>query len=218
MADKPNYYEKISLHNKTPEEAEKINKLFEDNINIANKIASKYYRTKYWDYDEALQIARMGLWKACLIWNPEKYRISTLAYNIRNRDFMDYDTKQKKQPEILFHMEENCVTDDLTLGDVLEDEHSDISKNYEEDQTYYDCLSCCSFRNGINGLFGLLYDSHIKQISRHESGHAGLYAYQRRRVYDVQRLGYAGGMDGLQLFRVHRQRRRPSVGRPRQRY
>ena len=31
-------------------------------------------------------------------------------------------------------MEENCVTDDLTLGDVLEDEHSDISKNYEEDQ------------------------------------------------------------------------------------
>lgn len=134
MADKPNYYEKISLHNKTPEEAEKINKLFEDNINIANKIASKYYRTKYWDYDEALQIARMGLWKACLIWNPEKYRISTLAYNIINRDFMDYDTKQKKQPEILFHMEENCVTDDLTLGDVLEDEHSDISKNYEEDQ------------------------------------------------------------------------------------
>ena len=134
MADKPNYYEKISLYNKTPEEAEKINKLFEDNINIANKIASKYYRTKYWDYDEALQIARMGLWKACLIWNPEKYRISTLAYNIINRDFMDYDTKQKKQPEILFHMEENCVTDDLTLGDVLEDEHSDISKNYEEDQ------------------------------------------------------------------------------------
>lgn len=134
MADKPNYYKKISLYNKTPEEAEKINKLFEDNINIANKIASKYYRTKYWDYDEALQIARMGLWKACLIWNPEKYRISTLAYNIINRDFMDYDTKQKKQPEILFHMEENCVTDDLTLGDVLEDEHSDISKNYEEDQ------------------------------------------------------------------------------------
>ena len=134
MTDKPNYYEKISLHNKTPEEAEKINKLFEDNINIANKIASKYYRTKYWDYDEALQIARMGLWKACLIWNPEKYRISTLAYNIINRDFMDYDTKQKKQPEILFHMEENCVTDDLTLGDVLEDEQSDISKNYEEDQ------------------------------------------------------------------------------------
>ena len=134
MTDKPNYYEKISLHNKTLEEAEKINKLFEDNINIANKIASKYYRTKYWDYDEALQIARMGLWKACLIWNPEKYRISTLAYNIINRDFMDYDTKQKKQPEILFHMEENCVTDDLTLGDVLEDEQSDISKNYEEDQ------------------------------------------------------------------------------------
>lgn len=134
MADKPNYYEKISFNNKSPEEQERILKLFEDNINIANKVASKYYKTKYWDFDEALQIARMGLWKACLIWSPEKYRISTLAYNVINRDFMDFDTRQKKQPEILFHMEENCVTDDLTLGDVLEDESSDIYRNYEEEQ------------------------------------------------------------------------------------
>ena len=27
-------------------------KLFNDNINIAHKVASNYYRTKYWDYDE----------------------------------------------------------------------------------------------------------------------------------------------------------------------
>lgn len=134
MAEKRNYYEKISLKNKTPEEAEKITKLFNDNINMAYKLASKYYKTNYWDYNEALQIAQMGLWKACLIWDPEKYRLSTLAYNIMNRDFMDYDTQQKKQPDILFHLEENCVTDDLTLGDVLEDEDARTDRFYEEDE------------------------------------------------------------------------------------
>ena len=134
MAEKRNYYEKISLKNKTPEEAEKITKLFNDNINMAYKLASKYYKTNYWDYNEALQIAQMGLWKACLIWDPEKYRLSTLAYNIMNRDFMDYDTQQKKQPDILFHLEENCVTDDLTLGDVLEDEDVRTDRFYEEDE------------------------------------------------------------------------------------
>lgn len=134
MADKRNYYEKISLKNKTPEEAEKITKLFNENINMAYKLASKYYKTNYWDYNEALQIAQMGLWKACLIWDPDKYRLSTLAYNIMNRDFMDYDTQQKKQPDILFHLEENCVTDDLTLGDVLEDEGARTDRFYEEDE------------------------------------------------------------------------------------
>lgn len=133
-ADKRNYYEKISLKNKTPEEAERITKLFNSNINMAYKVASKYYKTQYWDYDEALQIAQMGLWKACLIWDPDQYRLSTLAYNIMNRDFMDYDNRQKRQPDILFNLEENCVTDDLSLGDVLEDENSDIIGNIEEQE------------------------------------------------------------------------------------
>ena len=36
---------------------------FNKNINMAYKVASKYYKTGYWDYEEALQIAQMGLWK-----------------------------------------------------------------------------------------------------------------------------------------------------------
>ena len=59
-SDKRNYYSKISLSNKTPEEAERIINLFEENKKIAYKIASKYYKTQYWEYDEALQIAQMG--------------------------------------------------------------------------------------------------------------------------------------------------------------
>lgn len=131
-ADKRNYYEKISLRNKNPEEAAFITETFEQNKNMAYKVASKYYKTGYWNYDDALQIALMGLWKACLIWDPQSYRLSTLAYNVMNRDFMDYDRLQKKQPDILFNIEDNCVTDDLSLGDVLEDENSDVSLNCEQ--------------------------------------------------------------------------------------
>ena len=134
MSNKQTYYEKISLKNKTPEEAERIQQLFEENINLANRVASKYYKTKYWEFDEAIQIARMGLWKACLIWDPEKYRLSTLAYNIINRDFIDYDRQQKRQPNILFNLEDNCVTDDLSLSDVLVDETSNIDDTIIADE------------------------------------------------------------------------------------
>lgn len=136
--EKKNYYEKISANNKTTEETQQIRQLFDDNINIANKVASKYYKTGYWDYEEALQIAKMGLWKACLIWDEEKYRLSTLAYNIINRDFMDHDNKQKKQPDILFNLEDNCVTEDISLSEVLVDETADIYKSYEEQEALYE--------------------------------------------------------------------------------
>lgn len=132
--DKVSYYTKISLKNKTPEEAEQITKNFEANKNIAYKIASKYYKTQYWDFDEALQIALMGLWKACLIWDPNKFRLSTLAYNIINRDFIDFDRQQKRQPDILFNLEDNCVTDDLSLNDVLIDENIDIEEDVVQDE------------------------------------------------------------------------------------
>lgn len=135
MPHKSTYYEKISLKNKTAEEAERIKQLFNDNINLANRVAKKYYKTKYWEFDEALQIARMGLWKACLIWDPNKYRLSTLAYNIINRDFIDYDRQQKRQPDILFNLEDNCVTDDISLSDVLVDENNNVEDDIIEDNS-----------------------------------------------------------------------------------
>ena len=112
-----------------------MRKSIDINKNIAYKIASKYYKTKYWEFDEALQIAQLGLWKACLIWDPSKFRLSTLAYNIINRDFSDHDKEQKRQPDILFNIEDNVVTDDLCLGDVLVDENSDVYDNYEQKES-----------------------------------------------------------------------------------
>lgn len=133
MPHKLTYYEKISLKNKTPEEAERITQLFNENINLANRVAQKYYKTKYWEFDEAIQLARMGLWKACLIWDPDKYRLSTLAYNIINRDFIDYDRQQKRQPDILFNLEDNVVTEDISLSDVLIDEDADVEDDMLEE-------------------------------------------------------------------------------------
>lgn len=94
----PTYIQRISAVNKTPEEVERVTELFEKNIDLAHSIAKKYYKTGYWEFDDAVQIARMGLWKACLIWDPGKFKLSTLATNVITRDFIDYDTKQKKQP------------------------------------------------------------------------------------------------------------------------
>lgn len=133
MPHKLTYYEKISLKNKTPEEAERITQLFNENINLANRVAQKYYKTKYWEFDEAIQLARMGLWKACLIWDPDKYRLSTLAYNIINRDFIDYDRQQKRQPDILFNLEDNVVTEDISLSDVLIDENAVVEDDMLEE-------------------------------------------------------------------------------------
>lgn len=131
----PTYLQRISALNRTPEEVAQIEKLFKENENLAYNIAKKYYKTGYWEFDDSVQIARMGLWKACLIWDPGKFKLSTLATNVITRDFIDYDAKQKRQPGILFNLEENCVTDDLSLGDVLVDEKSAADDIVEGEDT-----------------------------------------------------------------------------------
>ena len=56
MADKRNYYEKISLRNKTPEEAEKITKLFNDNIDVVFGALEKDVLTRTVSQDYAINI------------------------------------------------------------------------------------------------------------------------------------------------------------------
>ena len=63
---------------------------------------------------------------------PSIGNLSTLAYNIINRDFIDYDRQQKRQPDILFNLEDNCVTDDISLSDVLVDENNNIEDDIIE--------------------------------------------------------------------------------------
>ena len=130
------YLQKISLLNKTPEEQERIKKLFEDNKNLAYKLASKYYKTHYWDFDDSLQIAQLGLFKACLIWDPSKYRLTTLAYNIMNRDFIDYDKQQKRQPDIILSLDEEIKTaEELVIGDMIMDDRSNQEEEYVQNDS-----------------------------------------------------------------------------------
>lgn len=120
---KVSYLQRISLKNKSEEEKQRIIQLFNDNINIAYKVATKYYKTQYWDYEESLQIAQLGLFKACLIWDPDKFKLVTLAYNIINRDFIEFDMRQKRQPDIILSLDEEIKTgDQINVSDLILDD------------------------------------------------------------------------------------------------
>ena len=120
---KVSYLQRISLKNKSEEEKQRIMQLFNDNINIAYKVATKYYKTQYWDYEESLQIAQLGLFKACLIWDPDKFKLVTLAYNIINRDFIEFDMRQKRQPDIILSLDEEIKTgDQINVSDLILDD------------------------------------------------------------------------------------------------
>lgn len=160
----------LTLRDRPIEEQERITKLFFDNINLANKFAQKYYKTGYWEYDDTIQIARMALWKACLIWDESKYKLSTLATNIMINDFINYDMKQKRQPNILFSMDEYCVTEDLTLGDVIEDTSLDVHREVEEidtlkefNQSVIELLDTIAEEQKVSpGIVKLLYLTNIE--------------------------------------------------------
>lgn len=51
---------------------------------------------------------------------------------------MDFDREQKRQPDILFNLEDNAVTDDLNLHDVLVDDEADVETDYVEDESLSD--------------------------------------------------------------------------------
>lgn len=133
---KKTYIQKISLKNKTEEEKQQVMKLFNDNINIAYKLASKYYKTKYWDYEESLQIAQLGLFKACLIWDPDKYKITTLAYNIINRDFIDFDKQQKRQPTAILSIDEEIKNaEQIVISELIASEEASEEEILEQDSS-----------------------------------------------------------------------------------
>lgn len=101
--------------------------LFNNNINLAYKFAKRYYKS--YEFDEAIQISLLGLWKACLTYDKNKgLALSTYSYKVMQNEFnMLYREKKKYSKYITVSMEEN-ITDNLKISDTLE---SDI--NYEED-------------------------------------------------------------------------------------
>ena len=115
--------------------------LFDKNKALAESFARKYYKTGYWEFDHALQIAYEGLWRACIHFKPSKgFQISTLAWRIMTNRFIEEQKEKDRQPKIAFSLDEFSVVDGLDEGDlpislmdVLEDESSNIDRLVEED-------------------------------------------------------------------------------------
>lgn len=119
--------------------------LFNKNIAIAESFARKYYKTGYWEFDHALQIAYEGLWRACVHYKPSKgFQLSTLAWRIMTNRFIEEQKERDRQPSIMFSVDEFSVVDGfdegdlpLTLMDVLDDEQSRVD-NLEEEENIRD--------------------------------------------------------------------------------
>lgn len=115
--------------------------LFEKNKGLAESFARKYYKTGYWEFDHALQIAYEGLWRACMHFKPSKgFQLSTLAWRIMTNRFIEEQKEIDRQPKILFSVDEFSVEDGfdegnlpLTLMDVLEDDASSVDQLVEAD-------------------------------------------------------------------------------------
>lgn len=115
--------------------------LFEKNKSLAEGFARKYYKTGYWEFDHALQIAYEGLWRACIHFKPSKgFQLSTLAWRIMTNRFIEEQKEKDRQPSIAFSLDEFSVVDSLDEGnlpislmDVLDDDNSNIDRLVEQD-------------------------------------------------------------------------------------
>lgn len=115
--------------------------LFDENKALAESFARKYYKTGYWEFDHALQIAYEGLWRACVHFKPSKgFKLSTLAWRIMTNRFIEEQKEKDRQPSIAFSLDEFSVVDGLDEGDlplslmdVLEDESDNMDRLVEED-------------------------------------------------------------------------------------
>lgn len=97
--------------------------MFNNNINIAYKIANKYKENYIEEYDDIRQVALLGLWKSVLTFN-NTYAFSTYAYTVINNEINYYLRSIKKyKRNYSFNIQ---ITDNLILEDTLEDENNNI--------------------------------------------------------------------------------------------
>lgn len=103
------------------------NRLFNDNINLAYKFATKYYKT--FGRDDAIQISLLGLWKACCTYDESKnITLGTYSYKIMMNEFyMQFRDLKKKEGFIDISIEE-IIYDNIKISDTLYDEYNNEDK------------------------------------------------------------------------------------------
>ena len=107
-------------------------KLFNDNINIAYKIAYQYKKNYNNEFEDIVQIALLGLWKAISYYNG-KYALSTYAYKVINNDICQYLRHLKKHDfnkeislNFITYSSDYIGQRDLILQDLLSDNNKSV--------------------------------------------------------------------------------------------
>ncbi len=122
--------------------------MFNDNIKLAYSIAHKYQINYPNEYEDILQCAFIGLWKAISIFDYE-HKLSTIAYTIMSNEINYYLRKYRKNQtltcaisldEVIF---KNNDRDELTFGDILKDDRDMID----------DVLYNIDVENSMNRMF-----------------------------------------------------------------
>lgn len=108
--------------------------MFNQNINLAYKVAAKYLINYRDEYEDIKQIALMALWKAILSYN-EKYTLSTYAYTVIFNE-INYYLRHVRKHEKNYSMNTE-VAENMALEDTLKDSRNhieEIENNIESKQ------------------------------------------------------------------------------------
>ena len=114
-------------------------KLFNDNIHIAYDVAKKFYPRPLL-FEDAIQIAQEGLWKACLNFDESKgFAFSTLAYRTVSNTLIKFATKESMQEHDCFisldaELYDNSDVDssETRQNKLISDEQEDTAKKIFE--------------------------------------------------------------------------------------
>lgn len=108
--------------------------LFHKNINLAYYILHKHYTLSAQDED-LKQEALLGLWKACMTFDPSKAQFSTYAIRCILNQINMYYRKESNKP-LTVSLNAPVGEDGLTMEDVLEDPCPSIDEGLIDLKTY----------------------------------------------------------------------------------
>lgn len=114
-------------------------KLVEDNLNLANHFVSKYCKSYKIEFEDKIQIARLGLCQAAIKFDPDMgFAFSTFAYRCMLNLFLMAARKHSIDPELLRSLDEPVFTNStemaqISLGDTIV---SSIDVDQEVECTY----------------------------------------------------------------------------------
>ena len=98
-----------------------FNKFLESNKGFIEKIILQYINHAHTEYNDVMQVARIGLWKALHTFNPRKYNntFSTFAYIAIKNDVLQY---LKKHYQYYKHI----VSNDIMNNNIATNKNNDV--------------------------------------------------------------------------------------------